>query len=108
MKVAHPEGFEPPTNRIGTCYSIQLSYGCAEQNARKRAYDTQALDSRQAFVIRWPPVVIPAGKSMLAARSSVVEQILKAAERGVAAGAVGLLAAGITPFPFQIFLGQFI
>lgn len=25
--MARPEGFEPPTNRIGTCYSIQLSYG---------------------------------------------------------------------------------
>lgn len=27
IEVARPEGFEPPTNRIGTCYSIQLSYG---------------------------------------------------------------------------------
>ncbi len=24
--MARLEGFEPPTNRIGTCYSIQLSY----------------------------------------------------------------------------------
>ena len=33
--VAHPEGFEPPTNRIGTCYSIQLSYGCAEELSKE-------------------------------------------------------------------------
>ena len=25
--MARPEGVEPPTNRIGICYSIQLSYG---------------------------------------------------------------------------------
>ena len=30
VKMARPEGFEPPTNRIGTCYSIQLSYGRVE------------------------------------------------------------------------------
>ena len=26
VEVARQEGVEPPTNRIGTCYSIQLSY----------------------------------------------------------------------------------
>ena len=33
--MAHPEGFEPPTNWIGTSYSIQLSYGCAEDLLRE-------------------------------------------------------------------------
>ena len=28
----HREGFEPPTNRVETCYSIQLSYRCKLMN----------------------------------------------------------------------------
>lgn len=27
-KLVHPAGFEPTTNRIGICHSIQLNYGC--------------------------------------------------------------------------------
>ena len=27
-KMAHPEGFEPPTPRFVVWYSIQLNYGC--------------------------------------------------------------------------------
>ena len=29
FEMAHPEGFEPPTNRFVAEYSIQLSHGCA-------------------------------------------------------------------------------
>ena len=44
--MARQEGVEPPTNRIGTCYSIQLSYWricTALRNvwaSAKKQYDT--------------------------------------------------------------------
>ena len=34
--MAHPEGFEPPTNRFVAEYSIQLSYGCINENGGER------------------------------------------------------------------------
>ena len=37
-KVARLEGFEPPTNRIGTCYSIQLSYRRAVHQMMRAVY----------------------------------------------------------------------
>ena len=30
FEMAHPEGFEPPTNRFVAEYSIQLSHGCTK------------------------------------------------------------------------------
>lgn len=38
QKMARLEGFEPPTNRIGTCYSIQLSYRRAKEVCRPVCY----------------------------------------------------------------------
>ena len=44
--MARQEGVEPPTNRIGTCYSIQLSYWRRLQKPKqykasaKKPYDT--------------------------------------------------------------------
>ncbi len=46
--MARPEGFEPPTNRIGTCYSIQLSYGRTGMFAGR--YSTDAASLRQGKI----------------------------------------------------------
>jgi hypothetical protein len=43
--MVHPEGFEPPTNWIGTNYSVQLSYGCLEDLFR----EGRSLLSRHCF-----------------------------------------------------------
>ncbi len=52
-KMARPEGFEPPTNRIGTCYSIQLSYGRAKEVfAERNVTDLGTLCKRDFHICR--------------------------------------------------------
>lgn len=48
--MARPEGFEPPTNRIGTCYSIQLSYGRVRKCLRGYILRTGLAFAKQILV----------------------------------------------------------
>ena len=67
--MARLEGFEPPTNRIGTCYSIQLSYRRTQEVFARRILPMRCLFAK-AFSVQFACALLEEGQYRLFSSSS--------------------------------------